>query len=84
MAEESGDLIMVFEHVDTLWKSELAEINSIKNFQGVIIMGNELNAVWLLSKNNLQLGGSSAFHAQNHIKAAKTWQCKNRDQTGKI
>ena len=74
MAEESSNLMMVFEHVDTLWKSELAEINGIKNFQGAMVMGNELSAVWLLSNDNLQLGGSSAFHAQNHIKAAKTWQ----------
>ena len=74
MAEKSSDLIAVFEHVDTLWKSELAEINGIKHFQGVIVMGNELNAVWFLSKNNLQLSGSSAFHAQNYIKAAKTCQ----------
>ena len=74
MTEESSDLIVVFEHVDTLWKSELAEINGIKHFQGAIVMGNELSAVWLLSKNNLQLGGSSAFHAQNYIKASETWQ----------
>lgn len=74
MAEKSSDLVMVFEHVDTLWKSELAEINSIKHFQSAIVMSNELSAVWLLSKNNLQLSGSSAFHAQNYIKASETWQ----------
>ena len=74
MAEESSNLIVVFEHVDTLRKSELAEINGTKHFQAVIVIDIELSAVWLLSKNNLQLGGSSAFHAQNYIKAAKTWQ----------
>ena len=74
MAEKSSDLIAIFKHVDTLWKSEIAEINGTKHFQAVIVIDIELSAVWLLSKNNLQLGGSSTFHAQNYIKAAKTWQ----------
>ena len=74
IAEESSNLIVVFEHVDTLWKSELVEINGIKHFQGVIVIGIELGAIRLLSKNNLKLSGGSAFHTQNYIKAVKTWQ----------
>ena len=72
IAEESSNLIVVFERVDALWKSELVEINGTKHFQSAIVMGNELSAIWLLSKNNLKLSGGSAFHAQNYIKASET------------
>lgn len=78
MAEKSSNLIVVFKHVDTLWKSELAEVKDIKHFQSAVVMDIELSAVRLLSKDNLHLGGCVvAFHAQNYIKAARTWQFKN-------
>ena len=75
IAEESSNLIVVFEHVDTLWKSELAEVKDIKCFQSAVVIDTELSAVWLLCKDNLQLGGCVvAFHAQNYIKAVRAWQ----------
>lgn len=76
MAEKSSDLIAVFEHVDTLWKSELAEIDGIKHFQSAVVTNTELNAARLLCNDNLRLSVGVAFHAQNHIKAVKTWQLK--------
>ncbi len=78
IAEESSNLIVVFEHIDTLWKSELAEVKDIKNFQSAVVMDIELSAIWLLCKDNLHLSGYVVdFHAQNYIKAARTWQSKN-------
>ena len=77
MTEESSDLIVVFEHVDTLRKRELAEIDGIKHFQSAIVTNTELSAARLLCNDNLQLSVGVAFHAQNHIKAVKTWQLKN-------
>ena len=77
MAEESSNLIVVFEHVDALWKSELAEIKDIKHFQGAIVTDTELSAARLLCKDNLHLSGCVvAFHAQNYIKAKQLWQLR--------